>query len=276
MDRFTGEDGAMAPNDSKKDVVLAEYKEVTAQFRALMEIRFKLLAFLPLGTVAAVYLSKDDQLAKEPAIAAFAFVATLCIATYNKRNDQHYDELVARAAELERDGLKIAHGSFSQRPQTWLKYGPISVEHRWPIGMLYAATAALWAYLAMRPLIAGQRTTFTFNLEFLTPIVIIAGWLLLRKLESIRGKKLRKAVRSLMDQLVTETPPGSKDRQRIEEAIAAQKSLFGVDPEKAARRVRCHWTAYADRHDIPAGSQFLSAVVDLPARWIADVWTGRR
>src|SRR4029077_18400058 len=104
----------MAPNDSEKDVILAEYKEVTAQFRALTDIRFKLLTFLPLGTIAAVYLSKDGQLPNEPAVAAFAFVATLCIATYNKRNDQHYDELVARAAELERDGLNLAHGSFSQ------------------------------------------------------------------------------------------------------------------------------------------------------------------
>jgi hypothetical protein len=268
----------MAPHDSQTEVVLAEYKEVTAQFRALMDIRFKLLTFLPLGTIAAVYLSKDGQLPNEPAVAAFAFVATLCIATYNKRNDQHYDELVARAAELERDGLKLAHGSFSQRPASWLKYGPIPVEHRWPIGMLYAATAALWAYLGMRPLIAllGQRPIVAIVLEYLAPAAVIVGWRLLRRQESIRAKKLCKAVCSLMDQLVLESTPESGDRHKIEEAIAAQESLFGVDLEKAIRRVNHQWPAYAESHDIAASSQFLSAIIDLPARWIADVWSGRR
>lgn len=102
----------MTEEDRKREIALAEYKEVVTQFRALTDIRFKLLTYLPLGTVAAAgFVSGTNDLLKQPTISAFAFVATLCIATYDKRNDQHYDELVSRAAELERE-LQIEHGSF--------------------------------------------------------------------------------------------------------------------------------------------------------------------
>jgi hypothetical protein len=267
----------MAPDHPEKDVVLAEYNQVVAQFRALMDIRFKLLAYLPLGTVAAVFFSKDGRLATEPAIAVFAFVATLCIATYNKRNDQHYDELIARAAELERDNLGLAHGSFSQRPASWLKYGCVTVEHRWPIGLLYAASAALWAFIAAKSLVDlyGQQTEVTITSELLTPVVVIACWLLLHKMEQSRGEKLRDAILGLKDRLVTDAAD-SASQELIAKEIAAHQSVLGVEIKRATRRVHYHWPAYASKHDVEAGSQLLSGVIDLPARWIADVWTGRR
>jgi hypothetical protein len=136
-------DTALATLTDRREVALAEYNQVVNQFRALTDIRFKLLTYLPLGTAfAAAWVSKDKSLVMQPAIAAFAFVVTLCIATYNKRNDQFYDELIARAAELERE-LDIEHGSFMYRPRPWLKYDPVPVEHRWPIDLIYAAAASL-------------------------------------------------------------------------------------------------------------------------------------
>jgi hypothetical protein len=269
----------MASEQAEKDVLLAEYNQVVAQFRALMDIRFKLLAYLPLGTVAAVFLSKEGQLASEPAIAVFAFLATLCIATYNKRNDQHYDELVARAAELERDNLGLAHGSFAQRPASWLKYGWITVEHRWPIGLLYASSAALWAFIAVKSLIGlcGQPTAFAISLELLTPVIVIAFWLMLHKLESSRRKKLRNVIFGLKAELVTDVAPGEDSEEELKKAIASHQSILGIeDIEKAKLRVHYHWPAYASKYDVEAGSRLLSAVIDLPARWITDLWTGRR
>jgi hypothetical protein len=267
----------MKTSIASMDVVMAEYKEVTAQFRALTDIRFKLLAFLPLGTVAAVYLSKDSQLPDEPAVAVFAFIATLCIAAYNKRNDQHYDELVSRAAELERVGLGLTHGSFSQRPTSWLKYAGIPVEHRWPVGLLYASTAALWAYLAMKPVLEnGNPTGANLHLGTLAPLAVIVGWLILRKIESRRAAKLRRAVLAIVEPLETITAPDEIVRQRIIQQIFDHRSLFGLNLEKISRRVKYHWPSYAMQHDLEAGSQLLGSVVDLPSRWIADISTGRR
>jgi hypothetical protein len=115
------------PADPK--VVLAEYQEIAAQFRALTDIRFKLLTYLPASTATlAALISKHVATSLQPMVAAFGFIVTLCLATYNLRNDQHYDELVARASQIERECLNLPHGAFANRPQTWLKFGK---KRRW-------------------------------------------------------------------------------------------------------------------------------------------------
>jgi len=258
----------------QRQTAIEEYKQVVSQFRALTDIRFKLLTYLPLGTVATIFLSKDGQLATQPAVAAFGLVVTLCIAVYNKRNDQHYDELVARAAELEREELGLPHGSFAQRPTNWLRYGPLPVEHRWPIGLIYTSAAALWTYLLVTGLLSPSSRTVALGL--VASALIVVSWLWLRHVECTSREQLKCAVRSLKDQIVTEGPPGEDAREQVIGAIVARAKELQVDAEKAKRRVWCHWEAYVSKHDVRAGSGLLSAVIDLPARWIEDVWTGRR
>ena len=261
----------MTEDDRAKEIALAEYKEVLTQFRTLTDIRFKLLTYLPLGTVAAaVFVPPTNDLVKQPLIPAFAFVVTLCIATYNKRNDQHYDELVSRAAELERD-LQIEHGSFSDRPKSWLKYGFVPVEHRWPIGLIYAAAASLWAYLFTAALVKDH--LIPIWLQFTAPAGVIACWQGVRWIESTRSKTLRATVKSLMGQLLESNDDDL--RGKVVETIAAQR-ILGIDKEKAKRRVEYHWKGYAQERDARAASALLSRIIDLPARWIEDVWSGRR
>ena len=262
------------------DIALAEYKEVLAQFRALTDIRFKLLAFLPLGTVAAVVYAKNSLLTTQPAVAAFAFIATVCIATYNKRNDQLYDELVARAAELERTGLRVRHGTFSDRPARWLRYYGLPVEHRWPVGLLYAASAALWAHLFVHSLSealgcpAGSALALTLRL--LAPALVVLCWLRLRGMESERKRELEEVLAILKTKLVTNEASGPNDLWEVVKAIATEERLLGVDEKTASRRVKHNWDAYAASRDVRAASALLAAVTDLPGRWIEDRWTGRR
>jgi hypothetical protein len=280
----------MTEDDRTKRIALAEYKEVVTQFRKLTDIRFKLLTYLPLGTVAAaVFVPATSDLVKQ-AIPAFAFVVTLCIATYDMRNDQHYDELVARAAELERE-LRIEHGSFTNRQKSWLKYVSVPVEHRWPIGLIYAAAASLWAYLFTAPLVdrgltwlrqkpyfqshtlLGEDHWWLKLLKLIAPVVVIACWRALRRMEIAHSRKQREAVNSLMGQLLG---VNVGDLQaRLVETIAAQR-ILGVGKVVAKRRVAYHWKEYEQKRDPRAASALLGAVIDLPARWIEDVWTGRR
>jgi hypothetical protein len=271
----------MTEVDRTTQVSLAEYTEVVAQFRALTEIRFKLLTYLPLGTVAAaVFVPENNDLVKQPAISAFAFVVTLCIATYNKRNDQHYDELVSRAAELERE-LQIEHGSFSDRPKSWLKYGFIAIGHRGPIGLIYAASSSLWAYLFTAALVNKDHGLMW--LKYAAPAVVIVCWQVLSWMEKARSKKQREVVESLMKQLLgsddadsqgkpAETIAGAKT---LVERIAAE-SILGIKKDKATRRVNYYWNGYEQKRGRRAASALLSDVIDLPARWIEDVSSGRR
>jgi hypothetical protein len=262
----------MTKDDRTKEIALAEYKEVVTQFRTLTDIRFKLLTYLPLGTVAAAaFAPKANDLVTQPAIPAFAFVVTLCIATYDKRNDQHYDELVSRAAELERK-LQIEHGSFSNRPKDWLKYGFVKVQHRWPIGLIYAAAASLWAYLFTAALVKDQSGLIWF--QFAAPALVIACWQGLRLMESARSTQQREIVRCLMEQIVG--PIDDDSQGKLVEAIVAQKKILGISKPVAERRVGHHWKIYHQERNSHTASALLSAVIDLPARWIEDIWSNRR
>lgn len=256
--------------DGRIKIALAEYGEILTQFRKLTDIRFKLLTYLPVGTAAAAVLSQTNDSAKQGAISAFALVVTLCIATYDKRNDQHYDELVSRAAELERD-LHIEHGSFSDRPMSWLKYGFIKVEHRWPISWIYMAAASLWAYLFTAALVKDHPSLM--RLPPAAPAVVFLCWRVLHWIEAARSAKLREAVYSLMGRLV-----GSHDEdvQNILVSAIAERPILGIGTAVATRRVAHHWKEYKPRGDPRAASLLLSRVIDLPGRWIEDVWTGRR
>jgi hypothetical protein len=222
---------------------------------------------------------------------------TLCIATYDKRNDQHYDELVSRAAELERI-LQIQHGSFSDRPKPWLKYAFVRVEHRWPIGLIYAAAASLWTYLFVSALDIDQSWLLKLlspwlkclqhspiwlqkliSLKVIAAVLVIASWKVMRWMEDAREKKQRKAVKSLMMQLVgLHVGPLEAEPTELVNTIAERKKkrILDVATDKAERRVAYHWKGYEQKRNSRAASALLAAVIDLPARWIEDIWSGRR
>ena len=127
-----------------REAQFKEYDTVVAQFRALTEIRFKLLGLLPLGTISAILFIPKDAGGVRPAVGFFGAIVTVALFAYHLRNDQLYDELVSRAAQIERE-LGLFDGSFLQRPATWQRLGlGIDVEHRWPIALVYAASGALW------------------------------------------------------------------------------------------------------------------------------------
>ena len=99
--------------DERSSALHAEYAEAASAFALLTDIRFKLLAFLPLGSAAAAaVLSRQSVDPSTLAFALFGFVVTLALVTYNTRNDQLYDALVARLAHIERE-LGLPDGAFA-------------------------------------------------------------------------------------------------------------------------------------------------------------------
>jgi hypothetical protein len=139
----------------RQEALSKEYFEVCSNFRTLTDIRFKLLAFLPIAAAAAVAALTGNASA-EPrtagtmlALSLFGLVVTIALATYNARNDQLYDELVGRAAEIERSS-GIPDGAFANRPGPWLRIPLLltewKVDHRTAVGTIYGASIALWLF----------------------------------------------------------------------------------------------------------------------------------
>jgi hypothetical protein len=80
-------------------------------------------------------------------LALFGLVVVLGLITYSVRNDQFYDELVGRAADIERS-LGIRDGSYGFRPRAWLhlSLGPLgwSLNHGNALLLIYGATVTIW------------------------------------------------------------------------------------------------------------------------------------
>jgi hypothetical protein len=136
--------------DDRRETLLKEYTEVGQTFRLLTDIRFKLLAFLPLAAgVAGAVVSRTTPQPATLAFSVFGLVVTLGLITYNARNDQLYDTLVFRAAALERK-LGNPDGAFANRPRPWLQFAAAGlhwkVDHRTAVATIYSATIALWLF----------------------------------------------------------------------------------------------------------------------------------
>ena len=105
----------------RRAALISEYSAVVNNFRALAEIRFKLLNLLPLASLAAAALKPGPRAPGSLPFALFGLAATIAIAAYNKRNDQLYDQLVGRAAEIERE-LGTPDGAYANRLAPWLSF----------------------------------------------------------------------------------------------------------------------------------------------------------
>ncbi len=106
-------------DDNRRGALIKEYGEVCNNFRTLTDIRFKLLGLLPIATAAGAAFKGEHPDSLSSVFSLFGLIATIGLVTYNTRNDQLYDELVGRAAFIERS-LGLADGAFASRPHAWL------------------------------------------------------------------------------------------------------------------------------------------------------------
>jgi hypothetical protein len=150
-------------DESRRQALIAEYAEVCNNFRMLTDIRFRLLALLPIASAAAlvaalVAVMKTEvhvgiELAVGFALSLFGLVATIGLATYNARNNQLYFELVSRGAAIERN-LDLPDGTFANRPGAWERVvlpGGIEwkIDHGIAVKTIYGASIILWLFGAV-------------------------------------------------------------------------------------------------------------------------------
>ena len=296
--------------DDNRDSLLKEYGEVSSNFRTLTDIRFKLLGLMPVATVVAAIAAA----AKEQVLGGLGFVVSLFglavvlgLITYSVRNDQLYDELVGRAADIERS-LGILDGSFGFRPRAWLRLslGPLdwTLNHGNALALIYGATVVVWATGVIAPPLELLRWTYVerrHNIPLLSvadvqgAVVLLASaiaaavtlvafcWA--RRKQAQESRRLRALAITAMRRV--------RDR-RLDAESAARDAVFldlcarlaGKVPAKtrgAMRRRARFYTAPAQAaRYLPdqSGSQFsahlIASLCDLPPRWLLDCTSGRR
>jgi hypothetical protein len=276
----------------RREALSKEYGEVCSNFRTLTDIRFKLLALLPIATAAATVFKGDSTGGGSSVFPLFGLIATIGLVTYNTRNDQLYDELVGRAASIERS-LGLADGGFANRPHAWLSFRLLGikwkVDHRTGIGTIYLASIAVWLFLFLGSLSAPLISALPPRAAVFAPLAafsfaVIATWCartwIKRKKKQVADEMRSLAAQAVQRALSTDLSRAAEDRELIElcsklghekrQTIAGRAQFYaavdqdcssyylpGVSKEQAA----CHLVAL---------------LADLPPGWLFDCATNRR
>ncbi len=300
------------PNEAARqrcEALLREYGEVCGAFRLLTDIRFKLLALVPLATAVGVFTSDKADPVTRAALGAVGLAVLLGVVTYNARNDQLYDELVGRAAAIERE-LGLPDGAFANRPRPWLTLdlGALRwpVHHRLGVGLIYAASIAAWLFGLLSALAAtlqlGARCPAAWPACMNAGALVLAlgltlvGTRVVAAQRTARQRQMREAATAAVNRasaaagraLSTDDAlldacadliGGWPVRQAVDHRTKARQSLrrraefldrLAGDPAQRRR----YWPD--DATDLERAAYQVAFMTDLPPRWLHDVATGRR
>ncbi|HUX88438.1 MAG TPA: zinc ribbon domain-containing protein [Chloroflexota bacterium] len=149
-----------APPEYRSEILFTIYKEVSASWRTLTDVRFRLLALVPaMSTVIWVFLFDPgkfpyDTGSPKPGGMFFAFLASLvslfglvviiALHVYERRNSELYDDLISRGRRIELE-LGVDTGQFLGRLESTKHYfGGILVKHDHAIDTIYRMTIGGW------------------------------------------------------------------------------------------------------------------------------------
>jgi hypothetical protein len=135
-----------------------DYGQTTGLLRDLNDVRFKLLAFVPTVSGAAVaLLSRNPDTAELVGVGAIGLAATVGIVLYELANAQLYDYAAARARELglpaakHNSGLALVYGAAIGGWSYLLAWGALhawGVDEAQRIGGLVGLVAAVGVFFA--------------------------------------------------------------------------------------------------------------------------------
>lgn len=133
-----------------------DYELTNKHFMLLAETRFRLLAFVPTVSGAAIALLAGSSRPETAlAVGILGLFVTLGITFYDLRNTVLYDATVHRAKELEArlDLARVMEGNekgglFNERPARSLKlFGRFLIWHNRGLALIYGAVLGGWAYI---------------------------------------------------------------------------------------------------------------------------------
>jgi hypothetical protein len=195
-----GEQNMSNDHSSKDDIARFDYERALQSFQMMADIRFKLLALVPLvsGTGIA-FLTIDPVKASQRVILAgglFGFLVTLGVTIYNQRNTQLMNVLRCRAYELEEQLPLTVQGHFHLNPDKSVLYR-VKIGADRGLAIIYSTVLAAWVFLIMRTALGF------FLLLWVADVIagvvsLIVGWILRKeilRLEECSKQSAKKLVK---------------------------------------------------------------------------------
>lgn len=131
-----------------RETLRVEYAQAFETQKMLVDVRFRLLAFVPTVTGVSAGLLKDT-VEGELGLAILGLLASLGIVMYEIRNSQLHDAAVHRM-NMVRQALELSEFSASgNRPKRQRLFFVVQVWHDRALGLVYGASVAVWAALVM-------------------------------------------------------------------------------------------------------------------------------
>lgn len=155
---------ASAPSEDDADLRAGEYEQVVGMVNLLTNVRFKLAAFVPTLTAAAVALisSADASPPTQVMFGVGGLVFVIGIVVYDLRNSQIYNGAIGRAKELEktlyaRYGGDSEPGLFGSRKDTdrahrargTNRFLRLPVSHGVGMTLVYVASMTAWVWVIL-------------------------------------------------------------------------------------------------------------------------------
>jgi hypothetical protein len=275
-------------NKGRREAMQHEYREVHSLFRTLTEIRFKLVGLLPVASVATASFGQRSGGGMPLHFSIFGLVVVLGVMTYHMRNDQLYDELVGRATAIERS-LGLPDGVFCNRPRALLalRVGRWRwrIDHGTGIGIVYAATAAFWLYLACDATLRHALPLPTSHILATVAMVCLmwAGGWAIRKQRNAAELAQRRNVLTAVDLLAAH----GNDLRRLKvnpDFLSACSAALGRSEAVVAGRAAFYSSLAPEAFGyygltgstLHHSAAIVSLLTDLPVHWIFDLSVNRR
>jgi hypothetical protein len=147
------------------DKLKLDYEQALATYRQFADIRFKLLAFVPALSGAAIALLTRANIERwdKVGIAALGFLVTFGIVLYDQRNTQFYNGAITRAQFLEKQLRLKAFGGDkhpglfgSRRDHSKRRLLGLPIGHDLGLAFVYCPVLGGWAFVAVSAGWPGQ------------------------------------------------------------------------------------------------------------------------
>jgi len=166
-----------------------DYEQTMATWRTLVELRFRLLAFVPAIAGVLGALGGRSPSATSALVALVGLAALFGIIMYDLRNSQFHDAAIHRAKELEKalvlsrlSNKGAAGGLMNERPRDRYRLAGVQVWHDRVLFIVYAASAAGLAAVGVLGILAELSVPGAWRLLSVTVVAVLVFTATLRAL----------------------------------------------------------------------------------------------